>query len=701
MNSTASLNAFLDSPDFPRYDLFTPDLAGPEIDRLMAEAQATLEAVTRTDTPATWDDVVAPLTTATERLSRAWSAVHHLGAVVDSPEWRDCINQRLEAVTRFWLSLAQNQALYAKMKSAAQDSSVTQNAARQKALDNSLRDFKLGGAELPEAQRAAFTDLSARLAQASQKFSEQLLDSTNASTVHIPEADAHRLAGLPDHAIAAARAAAEAKKLDGYVFTLQAPSLMSVLQFCEDRELRAELHRLHGSRASEIANEGPQHDNTPVMAEIVSLRQQEAAMLGYTTAAEMLLESKMARSPDEVAAFLREIAAKARPSAHHDLEALRAFAHEQLGLDTLEPWDIGFASEKLRQAKYSYSEDELRQYFPLSAVLSGLFGLIERLFTVEIRQVTPADGEPSPVWHPDVQLFEVHREGLVTGRFFLDLYARNTKRGGAWMDDSRGHRREPGLGISQTPVALMNCNFSAPQNGVEPTLTHDDVLTLFHEFGHGLHHLLTRVDTLEVAGISGVEWDAVELPSQFMENFAWEWETLQGMTRHAKTGEPLPRDLFDKITAAKNFQSGLAALRQMEFSLYDLRIHHELAGTPLEQMPAEMARILAEVRAEIAVISPAAYNRFPQSFSHIFAGGYATGYYSYKWAEVLSADAYAAFEEAGAAGRATTGQRFLDEILSRGGSRPAIDSFKAFRGREPVVEPLLRHTGLLPETAAA
>ena len=685
------MNALLARSGLPRYDGLDPKVLGPEIDELIAAAQSVLEAVVAPDTPATWDAVMAPLTTATEALGRTWSAVHHMGGVMDSPEWRDLTNRKLEVVTAFWSSLAQDRRLFEKMKALASAADVLADPARQQALSNSLRDFRLGGAELSTDQQRTFAEQTARLAQLSQTFSEQLLDSTNASFVHVT--DSAELDGIPEHALAAAREEAKQRGLEGHVFTLQQPSLLPVLQFAKHRGLREAIYRKHATRASEIAEEGPTHDNTPIMGEILSLRQRQAQLLGFESAAEMSLASKMASSPGEVTAFLQSLAQKARPSAERDLADLKAFAKETLGLDALEGWDIAYASEQLRQARYLFSEDEVRQYFPLPAVLDGLFGVVRKLFGVSIEAM-PKE-QPSAAWHPDVQAFAVRRAGSTIGHLYLDLYARSTKRGGAWMDDARGRRR---LGQEvQTPVALLTCNFASPVGDRPSTLTHDDVITLFHEFGHGLHHLLTQVDELEVSGINGVEWDAVELPSQFMENFCWEWETLQAMTRHIETQAPLPRTLYEKMKAAKNFQSGLFTIRQIEFSLFDIRIHHELVTATNQDATAvgqDIQAVLHEVRDQVAVIRPPAFNRFAQSFGHIFAGGYAAGYYSYKWAEVLSADAYAAFEEAGPSAYSDVGQRFLDEVLSRGGSRPALVSFESFRGRAPSIDPLLRHNGL-------
>ena len=693
------LHELLEREHLPRYDLITADRVAPAIDQLLAEARASLAKVTAAETPLTWEAVMDPLTDATERLGRAWSAVHHMSGVMDSPQWREATNSRLADVTAFWTELAQDPALFAKTKALFAQMNQTPIAAnddtlraRHRALENSLRAFRLGGAELPDDQKKVFAELQARLAQLNQKFSEQLLDSTNATTVHVT--DAARLDGLPGYALESAQAEAKKRNLEGWVFTLQHPSTGPVMQFAKDRALREEVYRKQAVRASEIATEGPQHDNGPVMGEILKLRQEQAALLGYANAAEVSLAPKMADTPQQVIDFLNDLATKARPAAEKDLQELRQFAKDELGIADMQAWDVAYASEQLRQKRYAFSEDEVRQYFPLPRVLSGLFRVINTLFNVEIKPVIGL--APLPVWHSDVQLFEVQRAGATIGHLYLDLYARSTKRGGAWMDDARG-RRVLGAQL-QRPIALLNCNFAPPVGEKPTTLTHDDVITLFHEFGHGLHHLLTRVGELEVSGINGVEWDAVELPSQFMENFCWEWENLSHMTAHVDSGQPLPRDLFDKMIAAKNFQSGLFMLRQLEFSLFDMHIHQSLKpaananGTEIGKAIEDM---LWSIRQQVAVLTPPRFNRFAQSFSHIFAGGYAAGYYSYKWAEVLSADAYAAFEEAGSARYAQVGERFWKEVLSVGGSRPAMESFKAFRGREPQVEPLLRHNGLL------
>ena len=518
------------------------------------------------------------------------------------------------------------------------------------------------------------------------KFSENLLDATNAYA-HVVTVESE-LAGLPADVIAAAREAAEKAGTPGWKFGLKMPSYLPVMQYADSRALRETLYRAYATRAAEVDNgySKPEWDNGPLIRQILALRAEEAQMLGYRHFADVSLVPKMADSPEQVLGFLRELAAKAKPFAERDLAELQAFARDELGLAPLEPWDVAYVSEKLRIARYAFSEQEVKEYFPEPKVLEGLFKVVERLYQVRIQ---PDSG---PVWHPDVRFFRIERDGQLIGQFYLDLYARDTKKGGAWMDSAITRRRTP-AGV-ETPVAYLVCNFPGPVGGKPATFSHDDVITLFHEAGHGLHHLLTRVDDLAVSGIHGVEWDAVELPSQFMENFCWEWDVVRDMTAHADTGEALPRELFDKMLAAKNFQSGMQTVRQLEFSLFDLLLHMDF--DPAHQ---HVMDLLAEVRREVAVLTPPEWHRFPNSFSHIFAGGYAAGYYSYKWAEVLSADAFAAFEESGrpkgSVLDAETGERFWNEILAVGGSRPALESFKAFRGREPQVDALLRHSGMV------
>ncbi len=681
-------NALLDFTDLPRFDVFTPAQVTPAIGKLLDEARATVARLEAPDAPFNWDRFVLPLEQVTERLGRAWGVVGHLNAVVDTPELRAAYNENLPKVTEFWTELGQNLKLFEKYKALQASSEYqTLNAARKKIVDNAIRDFRLGGAELPDDKKQRFAEIQEQQAALSTRFSENVLDATNAYELIIE--DEQRLSGLPDDVKQAARTSAEREGKPGWRFTLHFPSYFPVLQYADDRALRETIYRASATKASELGA-NPDWDNTQNIVDILALRDEEARLLGYASFAEVSLVPKMATSPQQVIGFLDDLARKARPFAENDLAELRAFAKSELGLDKLEAWDMTYASEKLREQRYAFSEQEVKLYFPEHKVVGGLFRQIQHLFGVEIR---PDQG---PVWHPDVSFFRIEKQGQLIGQFYLDLYARKGKRGGAWMDDARGRKNL--AGDVQTPIAYLTCNFTEPAlvDGVKKPayFTHDEVITLFHEFGHGLHHMLTAVDELGVSGIAGVEWDAVELPSQFMENFCWEWEVLQHMTAHAATGEPLPRALYDKMIAAKNFQSGLQMLRQVEFSLFDMHLHHDYdpRGT------TTVAELLAKVRHQVAVIIPPAFNRFQHSFSHIFAGGYAAGYYSYKWAEVLSADAYGAFEEAqGDPNRlAETGLAFHREILSVGGSRPAIESFTAFRGREPSIDALLRHNGMVP-----
>jgi oligopeptidase A len=668
-------NPLLDFSGLPRFAQIKPAHIAPAIDALLAEARAAV-AHAELASPA-WEAFVTPLEDANERLGRAWGLVAHLHAVLDSPELRAAYNANLPKVTQYWTELGQNLALFEKYRALrAAPAFAALSRERQRIVDNALRDFRLGGAELAPERKLRYAQIQDELARLGAKFAENLLDATNAWSLVVE--DERRLAGLPADALEAARQ----PEGRGWKFTLHMPSYLPLMQYADDRALREEMYRASATRAAEFGN--PELDNTPIIARLLPLRHEAARLLGYANYADVSLVAKMADSPAQVLGFLEDLAVRARPHAERDLDELRAFAREALGLDRLEAWDIGYVSEKLRQKRYAFSDQEVKQYFPEDAVLAGMFRLVERLYDVRIQ---PAS---APVWHEDVRFFDLRdARGALVGQFYTDLYARDTKRGGAWMDDARGRRRLDGA--VQTPVAYLNCNFPRPVGGKPALFTHDDVLTLFHEFGHCLHHLLTRVDELGVSGIAGVEWDAVELPSQFMENFCWERDVLAHMTRHVDTGEALPRALFDKMLAAKNFQSGLAMLRQIEFSVFDMRLHCDF--DPAARRSA--LELLQEVRAQVAVMIPPDYNRFPNSFSHIFGGGYAAGYYSYKWAEVLSADAYGAFEESRSVTDAQTGARFRDEILAVGGSRPAAESFRAFRGREPDVAALLRHNGMI------
>ncbi len=678
-------NPLLDFSGLPRFDTVRPEHVTPAITELLAENRALLAQLETA--PATWADFAAPFFDGSERLSRAWGIVGHLHSVMDVPEWREAYNANLPEVTRFFAELGQNQHLFAQFKALKTSPGYAQlSAAQQRIVEHEIRDFRLSGAELPEANKPRFQAIQEELASLQAKFSENLLDATNAFAEVVT--DEAELAGIPADVIEAARDAAEKAGVTGWKFTLHMPSYLPVMQYAESRRLREALYRAYATRAAEFHDMGgkPEWDNMPLIRRILELRAEEAGHLGYGNFAEVSLVPKMAESPADVLAFLRELAVKSKPFAERDMAELREFAVSQ-GLTSLEPWDIGWASEKLKQERYSFSDEEVRRYFPEHKVLEGLFRVIETLFAVRLKPDT------APTWHEDVRFFRIEdAAGALVGQFYLDLYARETKRGGAWMDDAVTRRRTA-TGI-QTPVAYLNCNFSRPVGNKPALFTHDEVITLFHETGHGLHHLLTRVEELGVSGINGVEWDAVELPSQFMENFCWEWEVLTGMTAHVDTGEPLPRALFDRMTAAKNFQSGMQIVRQLEFSLFDLLLHSDFE--PAGQK--SVLDLIEEVRREVAVIFPPPWHRFPNSFSHIFAGGYAAGYYSYKWAEVLSADAFAAFEEERANGSVlnpATGARFRDEILAVGGSRPALESFKAFRGRAPSVDALLRHSGMI------
>jgi len=690
------MNPLLDFSGLPRFSDLKPEHVSPAMDQLLAEGRATVAAVMHAAD--SWNAFVVPLEDANERIGRAWGQVSHLHAVLDSPPLREAYNANLPKLTQYWTELGQNEVLFGKYKKLRASAEFAQlSPARKKIVENALRDFRLSGAELPADRKKRFAEVQEELSRLGAKFSENVLDATNAFSIVVDE---KRTAGIPDDVLAAAREAAlkdeqqtAEKGTAGkpkWKFTLHAPSFMPVLQYADDRALRETLYRESSTRASEFGK--PEWDNTPLIARIVELRREMAQLLGYPSFAEVSLVPKMAESPAQVLAFLEDLAHRARPFAEKDAQELRAFAKNELHIEELQAWDVAYASEKLRARRYSFSDQEVKQYFPEDVVMAGLFRMAETLY--EIR-ITPSK---APVWHEDARFFDIRDPGgALVGQFYVDLYARETKRGGAWMDDAIGRRMKgPHL---QTPVAYLTCNFTPPlrttDGTVKPALfTHDEVLTLFHEFGHGLHHLLTRVEDLGVSGLNGVEWDAVELPSQFMENFCWEWDVLRHMTRHVgdgeKAGAPLPRELFDKMIAAKNFQSGLGMLRQIEFAVFDMRLHSDFDSAAGRSALA----LLEEVRERIAVLKPPAYNRFPNNFSHIFAGGYAAGYYSYKWAEVLSADAYSFFEEKGVLSP-DAGKRFRDEILAVGGSRPAAESFRAFRGREPRVDALLKHNGMI------
>ncbi len=673
-------NPLLDFSDLPLFDQVTPEHVASAIDALLAQADAALTQVTQAEFPAQWSAMSQVLDTATERLGRAWGAVSHLNAVADTPTLRAAYNEALPKVTEFFTRLGADERLYAKYK--AMDA-ASLNAEQTQAHRNAVRNFVLGGAELTGAAKARFAQLQERQAELSQKFSENALDATDAFAYY---AGADELDGVPEDVLQTALAGAKADAKEGYKLTLKMPCYLPLMQFAHSSTLREKLYRAYVTRASDqAADDAQKFDNSAIIRETLALRQEEAQLLGYASFGEVSLVPKMASSPQQVTTFLRDLAAKARPYAQQDLADLRAFAQTELNLSDPQAWDWPYIGEKLKEARYAFSEQEVKQYFPAPKVLGGLFKIVQTLFEV---QITP---DSAPLWHPGVGFYRIERAGALVGQFYLDPAARSGKRGGAWMDDVRSRWLRPDNGALQTPVAQLVCNFADAVDGKPALLTHDDVITLFHEFGHGLQHLLTQVNERDVSGISGVEWDAVELPSQFMENFCWEWDVIQHMSAHVQTNEPLPRALFDKMLAAKNFQSGLQTLRQVEFSLFDMLLHTEHAAAP------DVMALLAQVRSEIALLPVPAWNRSAHTFSHIFAGGYAAGYYSYKWAEVLSADAYAAFEEScGPDGLPSldTGRKYREEILEVGGSRPAMASFKAFRGREPTLDALLRHQGM-------
>jgi oligopeptidase A len=680
------------------YSEVKPEHITPAIQFLLKHAQGAVDTATDPKTPSSWDQLAEPLEDATEALGRSWGIISHLNSVADTPELRAAYGEILPEVTAFFSSLGQNLALYKKFKELKNSPDFAKlNRAQKKVIENSLRDFRLGGAELSDADKMRFSQIQDEQALLGKAFSDHVLDATD-GFVHLITHKAD-LAGLPEDAIAAAVHTAQQKNLEGWAFTLHFPSYYPVMQYSENRDLRCLMYKAYVTRASELAPEYAKGkldwDNTRNMLDQLRLRDEEARMLGFANYAALSLAPKMANTVDEVDLFLTNFAIKSKPFAQKDWQELCEYAKAELGFkEGLEPWDIPFAAERLKQARYSFSENELKQYFPLPKVLDGLFQVIQTLFGVKIEI---AD---LPTWHANVQSFAVKDlAGKIRAYFYLDPYARPGKRGGAWMDDARGRRELPN-GEIQTPIAYLVCNFAPPVtvDGVlrQPTITHDDVITLFHESGHGLHHLLTQVSALGVSGINGVEWDAVELPSQFMENFCWEWEVLEKMTAHAQTGKPLPKALFEKMLAAKNFQNGMATLRQVVMSLTDWRLHsHFDASAAKGHAVLDVSRSITN---EYNIIPQPELSRWINSFSHIFAGGYAAGYYSYKWAEVLSADAYSAFEEAakltGSVLDPKTGTRYREEILEVGGSRPAAESFKAFRGREPSIEALLRHGGL-------
>ena len=670
-------NVLLHLGEEPRFDQIKTEDIKPALQTAIAEAReqiAAIKAQTHTD----WANTVEKLTDITECVGRIWSVVSHLNSVVDTPELRAVYNELMPEITIFFTEIGQDIELYNRFKIIKNSAEFdTLSPAQQTKLNHDLRDFVLSGAELPPEQQAELAQLQTEGAQLGAKFAQNVQDATDAFGIYFD--DAAPLAGIPEDSIAMFAAAAQSEGKTGYKIGLQIPHYLAVIQYADNRELREQIYRAYVTRASELSDEG-KFDNTANVEQTLANALKTAKLLGFKNYAELSLATKMADTPEQVLNFLHDLARRAKPFAEKDFAEIKAFARENLNIEDPQSWDLSYAAEKLRQAKYAFSETEVKKYFPISKVLAGLFAQIKKLYGIELAEKTV------PVWHKDVRYFELKQDGQTIGGVYMDLYAREGKRGGAWMDGYKSRRRFAD-GTLQLPTAYLVCNFTPPVGDKEARLSHDEIITLFHETGHGLHHLLTQVDEVGVSGINGVEWDAVELPSQFMENFVWEYDVLAQMSSHEETGAVLPKELFDKMHAAKNFQRGMFLVRQMEFALFDMEIYHQEDEGRLKEWP----QILDKVRQEVAVTQPPAYNRFALSFSHIFAGGYSAGYYSYAWAEVLSADAYAAFEESDDV--AETGRRFWKEILAVGGSRSAAESFKAFRGREPSLDALLRHSG--------
>jgi oligopeptidase A len=676
------INPLLENTTLPAFSNIKPEHVLPAMTQLIADSRSTINALLANGGPYTWASLVEPLEDIDDRINRAWSPVGHMNAVVNSDELREAYNACLPLLSEYATEVGQNDVLFQAYKSIAEGPEFEKlDTAQRRIIENALRDFRLSGVDLPPAEKQRFKEIAQELSRLGSQFQDHVMDATQGWTRHVE--DESLLAGLPDSAKAMAAQAASARGLTGWLFTLEFPSYIAIMTYADSRELRRELYTAYATRASDQGPNAGQWDNTPVMEKLLALRHDEARLLGFKNFAELSLATKMAPGTDEVVAFLENLAERSRVSAKEDLAELRAFAEGELGINNPDAWDWTYASEKLRQKKYQLSEEEVRAYFPASRVVAGMFAVVERLYGLTIREKGGVD-----VWHPDARYYEIHDQaGELRGAFFLDLYARAKKRGGAWMDECVTRRRLADR--VQIPVAYLTCNFTPPTGDAPALLRHDEVQTLFHEFGHGLQHMLTRIDHLGVSGIHGVEWDAVELPSQFMENFCWEPEALALISGHHETGEPLPTSLLDKMIAARNFQSGMQMLRQLEFSLFDFRIHRDFE-------PAQGGRIysiLDEVRRKVSVVFPPDFNRFPHSFSHIFGGGYAAGYYSYKWAEVLSSDAFSLFEERGIFDP-QTGREFMENILEKGGSQKAMELFVAFRGREPSIDALLRHNGL-------
>ena len=678
-------NPLLQDFDLPPYSSIRPEHVEPAISQILEENRQAITLLLQSQSAApSWQGLILALDELNARLGRAWGPVSHLNAVCNSSAMRSAYEACLPKLSEYWTEMGQNRPLFEAYAALAKSpASKDFDVAQKTTLEHALRDFRLSGIDLAEAEQQRYGAIQMKLSELSSNFSNQLLDATQAWTKHI--VDEAELAGLPDSAKAQMAQAAAAKELEGWLITLEFPSYYAVLTYADDRDLREELYAAYCTRASDQGPNAGEFDNGPLMEQILDLRQELAQLLDFAHYGELSLEGKMAESTGQVLHFLRDLGVRSKPFALSDLQQLQAFATEQ-GCADVQSWDVGYYSEKLRQQRYSISQEQVRAWFPIDKVLTGLFAIVQRLYGIEIRELSGFD-----TWHPDVRLFEISEQGKHVGRFFFDLYARANKRGGAWMDGARDQRRSAS-GELINPVANLVCNFTPAVNGQPALLTHDEVTTLFHEFGHGLHHLLTRVEHASVSGINGVAWDAVELPSQFMENWCWEPEGLALISAHFESGEPLPAELLEKMLAAKNFQSGLMMMRQLELSLFDFELHATHGDG------RSVLQVVEAIRNEVAVLRPPAYNRFANGFAHIFAGGYAAGYYSYKWAEVLSADAFSKFEEEGVL-NAETGRAFREAILARGGSQKPMLLFVDFRGREPSIDALLRHSGLAEDAA--
>ena len=679
-------NPLLTDDLLPAFGRIRTEHMEPAIDQILSDNRMQIQDLAQQQEP-TWDTLAQPMQALDDRLNNAWAVISHLNAVMNSDDTRQAYKNCLEKITEYGTELSQNTELCGAYKAlAAREDFAELHPDQRKAIENTLRDFRLGGVDLPDEQKQRYANLSRELAELSNKFSDNVLDATQHWYCHIT--DVEELAGVPETAIEGARQAARQRDLDGYVITLDFPSFYPVMTYGDNRDLRRRVYEAFVTRASDMGPDAGKWDNSQVMAEILKRRHTQSQLLGFNNYAERSLATKMARSVDEVMDFLNQLAARSRPVAEQDVAALKAFVRDTYGVEELEAWDIGYYSEKLRQQRYDISQETLRPWFPADKVVPGLFAVAEKLFGVQIEAQPEVE-----TWHPDVHAYRISRDGQPIAWFYLDLFARQGKRGGAWMADCRVRWRNQ-QGHLQLPVAFLTCNFTPPVDGKPSLLTHDEVTTLFHEFGHGLHHMLTQVEVADVSGINGVAWDAVELPSQFLENWCWDQQSLALIASHHETGEPLPQALLDKLLAAKNFQSGMQMVRQLEFSLFDFRLHAEFDP----QSPVQPLEVHRQVRREIAVVESPAFNRFPNSFSHIFAGGYAAGYYSYKWAEVLAADAFSLFEEHGIFDP-ETGHSFLANILEKGGSQEPMALFKAFRGREPEVDALLRQSGITGDAA--